>query len=166
MPGMRVTELATRRAAPELRAPAWCADSRREQAGLQWILLLDDDPINTRALSRWIKAELGAETRSATTIQQALCWLRSMPAPLAIITDFDLSYGETGVGALGEFGAHGIEAPAALLTGAPARALTALSRSKVSAPVFCKANYQDSLRGWLLTQVARRGRHAPSRVAR
>lgn len=163
---MRVTELTRTRTTRELRAPAWCADSRREQAGLQWILLLDDDPINTRALSRWIKGELGAETRSATTIAQALCWLRSMPAPLAIISDFDLSYGETGVSALGEFGAHGIEAPAALLTGAPARALTALSGSKVNAPVFCKANFRDSLRGWLLNQVTRRGRHAPSRAAR
>ena len=163
---MRVMDLAKARSARERRAPAYCADCRSEQPGLQWILLLDDDPINTRALSRWIKSELGAETRSATTIRQALCWLRSMPAPLAIITDFDLSCGETGVGALGAFGAIGIVAPAAVLTGAPSRALTALDRSEVRAPVFCKANFQDPLRGWLRSHVNKPARLVQPRIAR
>lgn len=148
-----LTELATVRDR-KLQAKPWCVDSRVEQAGLEWVLLIDDDPLNTRALSRWIKSEFATETRSARTIHQAACWLRSMPRPAAIITDFDLAAGETGAAALEHFRRGGVHVPAVVLTGAPTRARDALWRSDLRrVPVLSKTNFHEQLRAWLLAHT-------------
>lgn len=134
-------------------------DSRAEQRGLDWVLLIDDDPMGVRALSRWIKGEFATETRSASTIQQAEGWLRTMPKPVAIITDFDLAAGETGVGALKHFRAAGVTAPAAVLTGAPTRARAALGTLRLGkVPVLSKAGFHEQLRRWLAVQLGSGGR--------
>ena len=126
------------------------ADSRVGQDNLEWVLLLDDDPINTRGLSRWVKQTLGLETRAARTIQQAERWLASMPAPRAIISDFDLEGSDTAVTALGRFRALGVEVKALVLTGAPVRARAALLDAGLAkTPVLSKANFQTGLAQWL-----------------
>lgn len=115
-----------------------------------WVLLLDDDLVNTRALSRWLKAEFAMATRSARTIHQADCWLRSMPPPRAIITDFDLVADETGAAALCHFRSLGVDVPAVVVTGAPTRAQSALSRVDLaSVPVLSKTGFHAELRQWL-----------------
>lgn len=114
------------------------------------MLLVDDDVVNTRALSRWLKTEFGIDTRSARTIEQAEAWLRSMPTPSAIITDFDLVAGETGALVLQQLREWGVNAPATVLTGAPVRARTALRRFCLGAvPVLSKSGFHDALRQWL-----------------
>lgn len=126
------------------------ADSRVAQEGLTWVLLLDDDPLNSRGLSRWLKHNWGLETRSARTIQQAERWLASMPAPRAIISDFDLEGTDTAVTALGRFRSLGIQAKALVLTGAPVRARAALvDAGWRRTPVLSKANFQSGLAEWL-----------------
>lgn len=133
-----------------LEPKAWCVDSRAGDAALHWVLLIDDDVVNTRALSRWLKSEFGVDTRSARTIEQAGAWLRSMPTPKAIITDFDLEAGETGALALQQLREWGVNAPATVLTGAPVRARTALRRFCLGAvPVLAKSGFHDALREWL-----------------
>lgn len=123
---------------------------RVAQEDLNWVLLLDDDPVNTRCLSRWLKQTLGIETRSARTIQQAERWLASMPAPCAIVSDFDLEGSDTAVTALKRFRALGVESKALVLTGAPIRARAALSNEGwFQTPVLSKANFQTSLAQWL-----------------
>ncbi len=159
--GMRaLTELATVRAR-KFGTKSRCLDSRSEQVNLQWVLLIDDDPINTRALSRWLKSELAIETRSARTIHQADCWLRSMPRPAVIITDFDLAGGETGAVALEHFRLRGLNCPAIVLTGAPSRAREALWCSELRrVPVLSKTSFQEQLRTWLLASMTKEGRRS------
>jgi DNA-binding NtrC family response regulator len=133
---------------------------------LEWVLLIDDDPLNTRALSRWLKSEFAIETRAARTIHQADCWLRSMPRPAVIITDFDLAAGETGAVALEYFRLRGVDCPAVVLTGAPSRARAALWRSELrKVPVLSKTSFQEQLRTWLLASMTKEGRRL-SGVAR
>lgn len=116
--------------------------------------MIDDDLVNTRALSRWIKAEFAMATRSARTIHQAECWLRSMPAPRAIISDFDLVAGETGATALCHFRDLGVAAPAIVVTGAPGRARAALCGAELGrVPVLSKTAFHDELRRWLHREV-------------
>lgn len=133
-----------------LEPKTWCVDSRAHETALRWVLLIDDDVVNTRALSRWLKAEFGIDTRSARTIAQAEAWLRGMPTPKAIITDFDLEAGETGALVLQQLREWGVNAPATVLTGAPIRARTALRRFCLgSVPVLSKSGFHDALRDWL-----------------
>lgn len=136
-----------------LAPKAWCLDDRTQVQDLKWTLLLDDDVVNTRALSRWLKREFGMDTRSAQTIHQADCWLRSMPTPTAIITDFDLAAGETGAGALQHFRHGGVDVPALVLTGAPTRAQQALDRLGLTGiSVLSKGHFHDQLGRWLELQ--------------
>lgn len=131
-------------------AQAVRADSRVGQDKLSWVLLLDDDPMNTRGLSRWLKHTLGLETRSARTIRQAERWLASMPAPKAIISDFDLEGPDTAVTALRRFRALGVQARTLVLTGAPIRARSALlDAGWVKTPVVSKADFRSTLVEWL-----------------
>lgn len=142
-------------------------DSRVDQKGLAWVLLIDDDPMGVRSLSRWIKGEFATETRSARTIQQADGWLRTMPKPVAIITDFDLAAGETGARALEHFRAAGVMAPAAVLTGAPTRARAALGTLRLGkVPVLSKAGFHEQLRRWLAVQLGKPRRGASVASAR
>jgi ActR/RegA family two-component response regulator len=130
------------------------------------VLLIDDDLVNTRALSRWMKSQFGLATRSARTIHQADCWLRSMPAPRAIVTDFDLVADETGAAALCHFRDNGVAAPAVVVTGAPTRAQAALCRSDLGqVPVLSKIEFHDELRAWLINEVLRTAspKHARAR---
>jgi hypothetical protein len=137
------------------------ADSRRSHDNLNWVLLLDDEPINTRGLSRWLKHTMGLETRSARTIQQAERWLACMPAPCAIVSDFDLEGPDTAVTALGRFRALGVQSKALVLTGAPIRARAALADAGwVQTPVLSKANFQAGLKQWLLEEEAAKSRSA------
>jgi CheY-like chemotaxis protein len=136
-------------------------DSRAGQENLSWVLLLDDDPMNTRGLSRWLKQTFGIETRSARTIQQAECWLASMPTPRAIISDFDLEGMDTAVTALGRFRSLGVHCRTLVLTGAPSRARAALLDAGWSkTPVLSKANFQGNLTQWLQESVAAQRRLA------
>jgi len=101
-----------------------------------------------------MKAEFAIATRSACTIHQADCWLRSMPAPRAIITDFDLVADETGAAALRHFRDNGVDAPAVVVTGAPARAEAALGRADLGGVlVLSKTGFHDELRRWLTREV-------------
>lgn len=147
------TEMGTMGRNPRLEPKAWSVDSRAEDE-LAWVLLIDDDIVNTRALSRWMKLEFAMATRSARTIHQADCWLRSMPTPRAIITDFDLVNDETGASALCHFRDLGVYAPAVVVTGAPVRARAALCGVDLGdVPVFSKTEFHDDLRRWLSSEL-------------
>ena len=128
-------------------------DSRVYQAELEWVLLLDDDLVTARSVSRWVKRAVGMETRAARTVHQAVCWLSSMPSPVAIVTDFDLQMGETGASALAGFRATGQVAPAIVLTGAPTRARSALDETGLTdIAVLSKTQFQQELQQWLIGQ--------------
>ncbi len=152
---MQATEMGNMGRAERLEPKPWCVDSRAGE-DLAWVLLIDDDPVNTRALSRWLKTEFGVATRSARTLHQADCWLRSMPAPHAIITDFDLVAEETGASALSHFRSRGVVAPAVVVTGAPLRARAALCGMDLAqVRVLSKTAFHDELRRWLSTELLR-----------
>jgi CheY-like chemotaxis protein len=154
--GMQATsDMGTMGHNSRLEPKPWCVDSRASE-DLAWVLLIDDDLVNTRALSRWVKTEFAMATRSARTIHQADCWLRSMPAPRAIITDFDLVAEETGAIALSHFRDNGIDAPAVVVTGAPMRAQAALCRADLGqVPVLSKTGFHEELRLWMRSEVLR-----------
>jgi DNA-binding NtrC family response regulator len=121
-----------------------CAD------GGSWLLIIDDDRMTGRALSRWVSHVTGYQVRVARTIHQAECWLRVMELPVAVITDFELA-GESGLEGLKHFRELGFRCPVAIITGAPALALAALEAESLTEtiPVFSKSEAHESLSDWL-----------------
>jgi hypothetical protein len=116
-----------------------------------WILVLDDDRLASRAVGRWVKQIVGVEVRTAQTILEAECWLKCSPTPLAILTDFELGDRENGAQALERLRYLGCAAPAAVVTGAPDLALMALAESSLreAIPVISKSELPIRLRDWL-----------------
>jgi DNA-binding NtrC family response regulator len=102
-----------------------------------------------RALSRWVSHVTGHQVRVARTLHQAECWLQVMELPLAVITDFELA-GETGLEGLMRIRKLGFRCPAAIVTGAPARAAEALEAARMtgSFPIFSKGDAHEELADW------------------
>lgn len=117
----------------------------------EWVLILDDDRLASRAVARWVKQVIGVEVRVAQTIRQAECWVKCLPEPLAILTDFELGEGEDGAQALEHLRRIGCLSPAAVVTGAPDLALHALADSSLreAIPVISKSELHLRLRDWL-----------------
>jgi CheY-like chemotaxis protein len=116
-----------------------------------WLLLVDDDPVAARSIGRWISRASKLTVMIAHDGEEAVQWLQSRGQPVAVVCDFDLALGETGVSALQAMRAKGCVAPAAILTGAPELALRALSASELDevVPVFSKVENGVGLRAWL-----------------
>lgn len=116
-----------------------------------WVLLIDDDPVAARSIARWVGRVSRMGVRTVHSAEQAERELNEHPDPMAIVTDFELAHGETGVGALIRLRRRGCTAPAALLTGAPERALEVLTASSLTevVPVFSKTENGSRLWEWL-----------------
>lgn len=115
-----------------------------------WLLLIDDDRLVARSLGRWVERVARMDVRVAQDADEAERLVRAS-RPTALISDFELRGAENGVDVLLRLRRLGCQAPAALLTAAPDRALTALTASPLNEviPVFSKAEYGALLTGWL-----------------
>jgi CheY-like chemotaxis protein len=120
-------------------------------ADLSWLLLVDDDAITGRAIARWVSRACGLPVRLALDEQSAAELLSTHGEPTAVLSDFELRPGEDGVRLLGRLRSLGCRAPAAILTGAPERALHALAHSGLDevVPVFAKLDSSNALSSWL-----------------
>lgn len=116
-----------------------------------WLLLVDDDPVAARSIARAVSRAMGLTVVIAHDGSQALAWLESRGEPVAVVCDFELARGETGVSTIERLRDAGSLAPAAILTGAPAAALSALSASRLEevVPVFSKLENGARLQDWL-----------------
>ncbi len=106
-----------------------------------WVLVVDDEPLAARATSRAITAATGARVSVVSGVDAALHLVRRADeAPAAVVLDFDLKAGETGMAVLLGLRAAGCEAPCAFHTGSPARARAALAAARLGDrhPVFEK----------------------------
>jgi ActR/RegA family two-component response regulator len=111
----------------------------RQQSTTPWVLVVDDDPIAARATARAVSSVTGARVALVADVDAALrLAMRASESPAAVILDFDLSDGSTGLSVLMSLRASGCEAPCAFHTGAPERAMAALgaTRASDSYPVF------------------------------
>jgi CheY-like chemotaxis protein len=126
-------------------------DSTAVRPHESWLLLVDDDPVAAGSIARWISHASKLTVMVAHDGEQALQWLESRGQPVAVVCDFELALGETGVSALQRMRAKGCVAPAAILTGAPEVAMRALSASELDevVPVFAKAENALRLQDWL-----------------
>jgi CheY-like chemotaxis protein len=116
-----------------------------------WLLLVDDDPVAARSIARWVSLAARVTVFIAHDSEQAESWLRKRGAPVAVVCDFELADGATGVGTIQHLRGIGCSAPAAMLTGAPDAALRALSASGLDevVPVFSKTESGSRLKDWL-----------------
>jgi ActR/RegA family two-component response regulator len=115
------------------------AQQRQQQA--PWVLVVDDEPLTARATARAVSASTGARVSLVSDVDSALHLVRrASEAPAAVLLDFDLKDGETGLTVLLSLRAAGCESPCAFHTGAPARARAALSAARFDDgyPVFDK----------------------------
>jgi CheY-like chemotaxis protein len=116
-----------------------------------WILLVDDDPVAARSIARWVSRAAGLTVLVAHDGEQAEQWLARRGQPAALVCDFELAQGETGVSLIQRLRTFGCSAPAAILTGAPDSAVRALSASDLDevVPVFSKLESGSRLQDWL-----------------
>ena len=139
------------------------ASVAREQSGHPWVLVVDDDPIAARATARAVSSVTGARVALVADVDSALrLAMRASESPAAVILDFELSDGSTGLSVLMSLRASGCEAPCAFHTGAPERAIRALGATRVgdSYPVFEKGGVGGALVSWVARQVgAEAGSH-------
>lgn len=116
-----------------------------------WLLLVDDDPVAARSIARWVSQAARVPVFVAHDGAQAEQWFRVHGAPIAVVCDFELARGETGVGTIQRLRDAGCVAPAAILTGAPDAAVRTLAASRLDevVPVFSKMENGARLRDWL-----------------
>jgi CheY-like chemotaxis protein len=132
--------------------------ARRREAA-PWVLIVDDDPLTARATGRLIAAATGLEVSVVGDVEQALEHVtRSVDGPVAVVLDYDLRDGEKGLTVLLSLRANGFEVPCAFHTGAPAKARSALAKSRLEFdggyPIFDKAKVgAQDLVGWLAARV-------------
>lgn len=122
-----------------------------------WVLLVDDDGVAARALSRLISASTGARVAIVHGVDDALRLVsRAVEPPALVILDFELDQGETGLGVLLSLRASGSDVPCVFHTGVPVRAAAALESSRLGRhyPIFAKGLAQDDLVAWVQGVVA------------
>jgi ActR/RegA family two-component response regulator len=139
------------------------ASVARQQSVTPWVLVVDDDPIAARATARAVSSVTGARVALVAGVDSALrLAMRASEPPAAVILDFELSDGSTGLSVLMSLRASGCDAPCAFHTGAPERAISALRSSRVGDgyPVFDKGGTTGSLVSWVAGLVgAEAGAH-------
>jgi ActR/RegA family two-component response regulator len=126
-------------------------------ARVPWVLVVDDDPLMARSLSRVLSATTGARVSIVANVDDALrLVLRGSEAPAVAILDFELAGGETGLGLLLSLRSSGSEVPCVFHTGVPSRALAALESSRLGDgyPVFEKGSGEAALLSWVTGIVA------------
>lgn len=129
----------------------------RRQEAAPWVLIVDDDPLTARATGRLITAATGLKVGVVCNVEEALVLAtRSVDAPSAVVLDYDLRDGEKGLTVLLSLRANGFEVPCAFHTGAPAKARSALTKSRLDDgyPVFDKGKVgaQDLVQ-WLAARA-------------
>jgi CheY-like chemotaxis protein len=117
------------------------------------VLIVDDDPVAARATARIVGSGATVKVSFVTDVDSALVLVsRAAEAPSAVILDFELRRGETGIMALMSLRAAGCDSPCAFHTGSPQRAREALESSRLGTdyPIFDKgAPEYGALVAWL-----------------
>jgi ActR/RegA family two-component response regulator len=129
------------------------ASVARKQSGHPWVLVVDDDPIAARATARAVSSVTGARVALVANVDSALrLAMRASEPPAAVILDFELGGGSTGLAVLMSLRASGCEAPCAFHTGSPAVVAAALVASRLGDgyPVFQKGENDGSLVSWIV----------------
>jgi CheY-like chemotaxis protein len=136
----------------QMRAPA------RKEKGTPWVLVVDDDPVAARATARAVSRALGVRFSFVSDAPSAVRLVsHTEEAPAAVLLDFELRGGETGVTVLSGLRAAGCQSPCAFHTGAPGRARAALAAARLveGHPVFDKApRHAGALAEWVARAVA------------
>jgi ActR/RegA family two-component response regulator len=128
-----------------------------KNAGQPWLLVVDDDPVTARSLSRLLSAGTGARVAVVHSVDDALRLVaRAAEDPALAILDFELAQGETGLNVLLSLRASGSEVPCVFHTGVPVRVAAALEASRLGRayPIFAMGLAQDELVTWAQGVVA------------
>lgn len=129
------------------------ASVARKQSGHPWVLVVDDDPIAARATARAVSSATGARVALVADVDSALrLAMRASEPPAAVILDFELGGGSTGLAVLMSLRASGFETPCAFHTGSPGAVASALIASRLGDgyPVFHKGDNDGSLVSWIV----------------
>jgi ActR/RegA family two-component response regulator len=122
-----------------------------------WVLVVDDDPITARALSRVLSTRTGARVAIVQTVDAALRLVAgAAEPPILAVLDFELRQGETGLCVLLSLRASGSDVPCVFHTGVPVRAAEALEASRLGRayPIFAKGLALGELVAWVQGIVA------------
>ena len=128
-----------------------------QRASQPWVLVVDDDPVTARALSRVLSTRTGARVAIVRAVDAALRLVAgATEPPVLAVLDFELRHGETGLNVLLSLRASGSDVPCVFHTGVPVRAAAALEASRLGRayPIFAKGLALGELVAWVQGIVA------------
>ena len=123
----------------------------RRTRALDWLLVVDDSPLSARATARLLRGTFGVPVRIASDLQAVRTILSEVRvAPIAVVLDYELGVGETGLMALRLIRSLGVRAPCAFFTGAADKLRSQRGRGKI--PVFARSGSPHEVTDWIASQ--------------
>lgn len=134
--------------------------------GGSWVLIVDDDAVGGRALARYVYTNVRCPVRLVTGLPQLAFLLeRSSPAT-AVLLDYELGDGVSGIDALHCIRAGGWSSACAFVTGASDRLQVALECEHERPPIFARGGQVSHILGWVRNAVGRGGSGTYPRILR
>lgn len=127
------------------------------------MLVVDDDPLVSRAVARTVSRCTGVAVRCARTLEEAEAALLRGPPPAAVLMDYDLGPSSPdGVDVLSALREGGLCAPAAFFSSTPASVVRERIRGARLEPLPCfmKSGSTTLLHRWLRSRLGL-GRRPP-----
>jgi CheY-like chemotaxis protein len=134
--------------------------------GGQWVLIVDDDTVGGRALARYVYTNVRCPVRLVTGLAQLQFLLEHCSPAAAVLLDYELGAGASGIDAMHQLRASGWSSACAFVTGASYQLKQELASEREQPPVFARGGQVSHIIGWLRNALGRGGSGTYPRMIR
>jgi hypothetical protein len=130
------------------------------------VLIVDDDAIGGRALSRYVYMNVRCPVRLVTSLSQLQAVLTRCAPATAILLDYQLGMGVSGLDAMNQIREFGWASACAFVTGASQELRAELAERDEQHPVFERGGEVSSIVVWVRNALGRGGSGTYPRILR
>lgn len=130
------------------------------------MLIVDDDTVGGRALARYVYTNVRCPVRLVTGLAQLQFVLEHCSPAAAVLLDYELGAGVSGIDAMHSIRASGWSSACAFVTGAAHQLENALVHEQERPPVFARGGQVSHIIGWVRNALGRAGSGTYPRMAR
>jgi CheY-like chemotaxis protein len=134
--------------------------------GGAWVLIVDDDTVGGRALARYVYTNVRCPVRLVTGLAQLQFVLEHCSPASAVLLDFELGPGASGIDAMHQIRATGWSSACAFVTGASSQLQQELASEGEQPPIFARGGQVSHIIGWLRNALGRSGSGTYPRMIR
>lgn len=134
--------------------------------GGAWVLIVDDDTVGGRALARYVYTSVRCPVRLVTGLAQLQFVLEHCSPATAVLLDYELGAGASGIDAMHALRASGWSSACAFVTGAAHQLGNELVHEAEQPPVFARGGQVSHIIGWVRNALGRAGSGTYPRMAR